>query len=153
MDADMSHNPIEIKNKIKLFKKKNLDLLISSRYSQKSKIINWPASRQILSYLSNKLSKTLLNVPITDYTNGYRLYSYNATKHVAKTCGKIGDGYIVLSEILVQIYYNNFNISETDTIFVNRVRGKSNVNINEIFMSLIGLCKIYILKTKLKNKL
>ena len=71
MDADMSHNPREIKNKIKLFEEKNLDLLISSRYSQKSKIINWPASRQILSYLSNKLSKTLLNVPITDYTNGY----------------------------------------------------------------------------------
>ena len=59
MDADMSHNPREIKIKLN-YLKKNLDLLISSRYSQKSKIINWPASRQILSYLSNKLSKTFI---------------------------------------------------------------------------------------------
>lgn len=153
MDADMSHNPKEIKNKIKKFKNENLDLLISSRYTQNSEIINWPLNRRVLSYLSNKLSSFLLNVPISDYTNGFRLYSYKATKHIVKKCGKIGDGYIVLSEILVQLFYNNFKVSETNTIFVNRIRGKSNVTLNEIIKSLLGLIKIYNLKIKLKDKL
>ena len=151
MDADMSHHPNELLRNIDFFKKKNLDLLISSRYQKKSKIINWPINRKILSYLSNKLSNLVLGVPISDYTNGYRIYSLNAAKFITKNCGKIGDGYIVLSEILIQLYYNKFTISEIDTIFVNRVRGTSNVNISEILKSLLGLYKIWRIKLKLNR--
>ena len=57
MDADMSHHPNELLRNIDFFKKKNLDLLISSRYKKKSKIINWPINRKILSYLSNKFMR------------------------------------------------------------------------------------------------
>ena len=151
MDADMSHHPNELLRNIDFFKKKNLDLLISSRYQKKSKIINWPINRKILSYLSNKLSNWILRVPISDYTNGYRIYSFNAAKFIINNCGKIGDGYIVLSEILIQLYYNKFTISEIDTLFVNRVRGSSNVNFNEILNSLVGLYKIWRIKLNLNR--
>ena len=151
MDADMSHHPNELLRNIDFFKKKNLDLLISSRYKKKSKIINWPINRKILSYLSNKLSNWVLRVPISDYTNGYRIYSSSAAKFITTNCGKIGDGYIVLSEILIQLYYNKFTIDEIDTIFVNRVRGTSNVNFNEILKSILGLYKIWRIKLKLNR--
>ncbi len=151
MDADMSHHPNELLRNINFFKKKNLDLLISSRYLKKSKIINWPINRKILSYLSNKLSNWVLRVPISDYTNGYRIYSLNAAKFITNNCGKIGDGYIVLSEILIQLYYNKFKISEIDTVFVNRVRGTSNVNFSEVLNSLLGLYKIWRIKLKLNR--
>ncbi|WP_440924524.1 glycosyltransferase [Candidatus Pelagibacter sp.] len=151
MDADMSHNPNELKKNLACFNEKNLDLLISSRYKKESKIINWPLKRKILSFLSNRLSKLILNIPITDYTNGYRIYSNKAAKFVVKNCGKIGDGYIVLSEILIQLYYNKYKIGEIETIFANRVRGTSNVTISEIFLSLIGLFKIWRIKLKLNR--
>lgn len=151
MDADMSHNPNELVRNIIFFKEKNLDLLISSRYKKKSEIINWPLRRKILSFFSNKLSKFTLKVPITDYTNGYRIYSNSAGKFIVENCGKIGDGYIVLSEILIQLFYNKFKIGEIDTIFVNRVRGTSNVSVNEILLSLIGLYKIWKEKNKIKQ--
>ena len=151
MDADMSHHPNELLRNINFFKKKNLDLLISNRYKKNSEIINWPLNRKILSYLSNKLSQWILKVPITDYTNGYRIYSLKAANYVVNNCGKIGDGYIVLSEILVQLYYNKFIIGEIETLFVNRVRGSSNVNLKEIIHSLIGLLKIWKIKKKLKR--
>ena len=151
MDADMSHNPNELKKNINFFKENKLDLLISSRYKKNSKIINWPFNRKILSYLSNKLSNWVLKVPITDYTNGYRIYSLKAANFVVNNCGKIGDGYIVLSEILIQLYYNKFTVGEIETLFVNRVRGTSNVNINEIIHSLIGLLKIWKIKKKLNR--
>ena len=35
MDADMSHNPNELKRNFFFFNEKNLDLLISSRYKKK----------------------------------------------------------------------------------------------------------------------
>ena len=53
MDADFSHHPNEIEKNINFFKNKDIDLLISSRYLEKSKILNWPMSRKILSRLSN----------------------------------------------------------------------------------------------------
>ena len=134
---------LNIKKIYYYFKDNDLDLLIASRYKKNSKIINWPIKRKILSFLSNKLTKYTLKIPITDYTNGYRIYSCSAAKFIVKNCGKIGDGYIVLSEILVQLYYNNFKVDEIDTIFVNRVRGTSNATFSEILLSLFGLYKIW----------
>ncbi len=149
MDADLSHKPEELIHNIDYFKKNNLDLLISSRYKKESKIINWNINRKILSFLSNKLTKFLLKVPVSDYTNGYRIYSSRAASFVINNCGKIGDGYIVLSEILMQLYYNKFKVDEVSTIFINRVKGVSNVTFKEILISLIGLFKIWRLKKKL----
>ena len=151
MDADLSHDPYELTENLIFFKKKNCDLLISSRYMSKSKIINWSSQRKIFSFFANKLAKFLLKVPITDYTNGYRIYSKKAVYHITQKCGNIGDGFIILSEILVELYYNNFKVLETDTIFKNRVRGESAVNLKEILNSLFGLIKIFKLKKKLEK--
>ena len=151
MDADMSHNPNELNRNINYFISNKLDLLISSRYKKNSTILNWPIRRKFLSFLSNKLSKFVLKVNITDYTNGYRIYSNEAAKFIVKNCGKIGDGYIVLSEILIQLFYNNFKVDEIETVFVNRVRGASNVSFSEIFLSLVGLYKIWREKIKLDS--
>lgn len=151
MDADFSHNPKELKKNLHLFFKEKSDLLISSRYLKNSKIINWPKSRKILSKFSNRLARFLLNVPVTDYTNGYRIYSKRAASLITKECGNIGDGFIVLSEILMVINHKKFKINETRTIFVNRIRGESSVNIKLILQSFIGLFRIFLIKVFKKN--
>ena len=151
MDADFSHNPKELKKKIEFFIKNNLDLLISSRYLESSKIINWPIQRLVFSKLSNKLAQFLLNVGVTDYTNGFRIYSRRSVELIVKKCGRIGDGFIVLSEILLTIKLNKFKIRELPTIFVNRKRGESSVNFKLIIQSLIGIVKLYFIKIKNKK--
>ena len=152
MDADFSHDPKELKKNIDYFKKENLNFLIASRYVEGSKIINWPLSRHLLSKFSNFLAKFLLRVPINDYTNGFRFYDKNAAKHVIKKCEySKSTGFILLSEIVLELYKNNYKISEISTIFVNRVRGESKVNFNEILNSFIGLLKLY-LSTKINKK-
>ncbi len=148
MDGDLSHNPDELNDKVKIFKRNKLDMLIASRYTKKSKILNWPLSRRILSYISNSLAKLFLSIPVTDYTNGFRFYSKESAIHIVNNCGKIGDGFIVLSEILMELYYNGFKISETSTIFKNRKRGESNVDIKLIFNSFLGLFKLFFIKLK-----
>ena len=148
MDADFSHPPKEIPRNLNYFSKNNLDLLIGSRYLKKSKIINWPVSRKILSYLSNKLAKLLLSIPVTDYTNGFRIYSTRSCKVIIKNCGKIGDGFIILSEILQEINNKKLRIDEIETVFVNRTRGESSINFKLILMSLIGLSKLFVKRFK-----
>jgi dolichol-phosphate mannosyltransferase len=148
MDADFSHDPNELQDKIDFFLNNNLDVLIASRYLKNSKIVNWSLSRRIFSKLSNFLAKRLLRIPVSDYTNGYRLYSREAAQLITRECGKIGDGFIVLSEILLVTSLNKLKIGEISSIFINRIRGESSVNVKLIFLSLFGLLKLFILKIK-----
>ena len=152
MDADLSHDPNEIQNNLKIFEKDNLDLLISSRYLKNSTITNWTIRRRIFSKLANILAKFVLKIPITDYTNGFRIYSNNSIKHIVSHCGKIGDGFIILSEILVELYFNNFKVKEVHSNFNNRTRGESSVNLKLIIDSFFGLLKIYKKKKKIVKK-
>jgi dolichol-phosphate mannosyltransferase len=153
MDADLSHDPNEIVNNLEIFEKDNLDILISSRYLKDSRITNWSLKRRIFSILANRLAKFVLKMPITDYTNGFRIYSKNSIKHIVENCGRIGGGFIILSEILVELYFNNFKVDEIHSHFNNRTRGESSVNLRLILDSFFGLFKIYKKKKKIINKI
>ena len=66
-----------------------------------------------------------------------------------RNCGKIGDGFIVLSEILMVINSSNFKINEIESVFVNRERGESTVNLKLVIYSFLGLLKLFLIKMKL----
>lgn len=149
MDADFSHNPNELKKNIIKFDELNLDLLIASRYLKESEIINWGIRRKILSKLSNLLARTLLGIKLSDFTNGFRFYSKRSVEKITKTCGNIGDGFIILSEIIVVLNNNKFKIDETKTVFINRIRGESSVNLKLVIESLFGIIKLFFIKKNL----
>ena len=153
MDADFSHNPAELPRNINFFYKNSLDLLIGSRYLKKSKIINWSLRRRIFSIMANYLARNLLKIPIYDFTNGYRIYSKRSVKKIIKNCGKIGGGFIVLSEILVELYINNLKISEIKSTFIDRKRGESSISLKLILVSLFGLIKLYFNNRKQINSI
>ena len=88
---------------------------------------------------------------MSDYTNGYRIYSKKSAQLITRRCGKIGDGFIVLSEILLQIKLYNLKIHETKSIFINRKRGASSVNFKLIYQSFFGLIKLYLIKNNIIN--
>ena len=150
MDADFSHSPKELIKNINFYHKNNFDLLISSRYLPSSKIIDWPLKRRIFSLLANFLIGIVLQLNISDYTNGYRIYSKRSVICIVKKCGKIGDGFIILSEILLTLKSQGYKIGEISSIFKNRSRGKSNVNLRLIFGSLKGLLNLFLIKIKKK---
>ncbi len=152
MDADFSHPPQQMPELLNYFKQNNLDMLIASRYLYESKISNWPISRRIFSKFSNILAKSVLRIPVSDYTNGYRFYSRKTAEHIVQTCGKCGKGFIALSEILVNVHCAGLRIGEHPTHFVNRVRGESSLNHKEITHALTGLFKIYFLKNNLERE-
>ena len=153
MDADFSHDPNELPKNINFFYKNSLDLLIGSRYLKKSKIINWGLRRRIFSILANYLARSLLKIPIYDFTNGYRIYSKRSVKKIIKNCGKISGDFVVLSEILVEIYINNFKIREIKSTFVDRKRGESSISLKLMFVSFFELIKLYFNNRKKINSI
>jgi dolichol-phosphate mannosyltransferase len=151
MDADFSHPPEQISQLLAQVHAEKIDLLIASRYLPSSQIINWPLNRRIFSKLANLFARFLLQVPIHDYTNGFRVYTRRAAETVRDTCGKFGRGFISLSEILVNLHCRGFVIREQSTIFVNRLRGESSVTLQEIYWALTGIARIYLLRRRLER--
>lgn len=152
MDADFSHPPSQIPQLLAEAGERQLDLLVASRYLPQSRIYNWPLPRRVFSICSNRLARLLLQVPICDYTNGYRVYSRPAAEKIIETCGRLGSGFIALSEILVNLFYRGFRVGETPTVFTNRLRGESSVTRREIQSALTGLVRIYGLRRQLIAK-
>lgn len=149
MDADFSHHPSELPGLLDAMDEKGVDMLIASRYLSESRIVNWPWTRLVFSRSSNRLARALLRVPVHDYTNGYRVYSREAAETVADTCGRIGRGFIPLSETLVNLYYRGFRVGEVATVFVNRVRGESSVTFSEVRNAFFGLLRIWRMRRRL----
>lgn len=152
MDADFSHAPAELPGLVDALTSKPADAIIASRYIRGGRIRNWPLSRRIFSIGANLLARFLLGVPVRDYTAGYRVYSRRAAETIAATCGKLGIGFIPLSESLVNLHYRGFRIVEVPSVFVNRTRGESSVGWGEVGHAVAGLIRIYGLKRELSRK-
>ena len=140
MDADFSHDPKAIQTLLAEVKKGS-DTVIGSRYLPQSKTLNWPISRKIFSRFSNLYAKLLLGVPISDYTNGFRIYTSDSIKFLLNQNLK-SSGYIMLSETAYKLKKGGFQFSEIPITFVNRKRGQSNTNFAEIKNAFIGILKI-----------
>lgn len=97
--------------------------------------------RRIFSFLANIFAKSILWVPIVDYTNGYRCYSRKVLETV--DLSRIQEiGYAVLMEMIFLIYKTGFKIQQVPTTFVNRKRGQSNTTIKEIINALCAPIRI-----------
>jgi len=147
MDADFSHAPAQIPELVAALA--GADMVVASRYVRGGRIVNWPLSRRLFSRVANMVERVLLRVPIHDYTGGYRAYSRRAAELIGETCGKIGRGFIPLSEIAVNVHYQGLQVVEVPTTFVNRTRGQSSFSVAEIFDAARGLMRIYALKRRL----
>lgn len=141
MDADFSHKPEDIPRLLKQMLKEKSDLIIGSRYLPKSKIFNWSIKRKIFSKFANIYAKSILQVPISDYTNGFRIYSKKAVDFLLSQKLE-SPGYFLLSETAYKLKKAGFKFSEIPIVFVNRRRGVSNLNFSEIKNAFLNIWKI-----------
>ena len=144
MDADFSHNPAELPLLIEALGE--YDMVVGSRYLSSSRIKKWGITRRIFSKIANLYARFMLGIPITDYTNGYRAYKREVLEAVDFD-RVVRAGYVVLSEVAMDIFSKGFKIGEIPTYFVNRQRGESNLSLDEIlsaFTSILDLRRRYI---------
>ncbi len=130
IDADMSHDPIDIPKLIKL--SNTYDLVIGSRYINGISIVNWPLSRLILSYCANIYAKSLTGMRIMDCTAGFKCFNSQVLKSIDfKTVRS--QGYSFQIEMNYLTHKKEFTIHETPIIFRDRTIGKSKMSKRVIF--------------------
>ncbi len=143
MDADMSHDPYEIKNfKIQLTQNK-YDVVVGSRYIDGVSVVNWPLSRIFLSYFANLYVRIITSMPIKDATSGFIGYTKNALSSIELSEIKF-NGYAFQIEMKFKLWKKNFKLKEHQIIFVNRKLGKSKMNHKIIFEAIFGVIKLKI---------
>jgi len=149
MDADLSHNPDEIP---KLLEKINdgYDLVLGSRhikgsYYERREIET--KRKYIISKYGNMLTSLILNIPIHDFTNGFRAFK----KDVLGNIWLKNMGNSLLMEFIAKAYWKNYKVVEVPTTFVEREKGYSKLKLTkEPFNFIIDVVKLKLLSCCIK---
>ena len=138
MDADLSHNPIEIKKIVRLLDKS--EFVIGSRYIKGGKC-ELPLLRYLISFFGNKFIKFFLGIKCNEFTTSYR--GFNLIKLKNFSLKKIkSKGYSFFMETVYLINKKNFKITEIPIIFKNRIYGKSKIPKIEILRTFFNVIRL-----------
>ncbi len=129
MDADFAHNPKDIQRLIQEAKK--FDVVVASRYLNRSQIVRWGLKRRLISRFANLWIKLMLGISLSDNTSGFRCYNRSVIEAVDFDLIK-SRGFIVLTEIAYQIHKYGFRFGEIPINFTPVDFNKSNLNIKEV---------------------
>ena len=143
MDADLSHDPLDLIKMHKELESSNCDVVVGSRYINGINVVNWPLSRIILSYLASMYSRVITGLPVRDATSGFVGYRKEVLNKMNLE-SILFNGYAFQIELKFKAYKNNFRIFEIPIIFRDRIYGESKMNGDIIFEAIFGLIKLKI---------
>ena len=138
MDADFSHDPIDLVRLHNELCISNFDLVIGSRYINGINVVNWPLSRIILSYFASFYSRIITGMPVKDATSGFVGYKAKVLKAI-NLDSIMFNGYPFQIELKFKAFKKKFKMQEIPIIFKDRIYGESKMNGNIIFEAIFGL--------------
>ena len=141
MDADFSHNPVDLVRLYNACKNEGADVSIGSRYSQGVNVVNWPMKRVLLSYFASKYVRFITRIPVHDTTAGFVCYKRRVLETINLTTIRFV-GYAFQIEMKFKAWKHNFNIQEVSVIFTDRTEGTSKMNEGIIYEALFGVIKM-----------
>ncbi len=140
MDADGTHNPVNIKRMLKLIKFKNFDIINTNRFLKQESIQDWPIIRKTITYFRFFLVKIILGTKY-DSSGGFRCYNLKKINkhHFQLTKNK---NYFFLIESLFFFEKLNYKIFEIPNKLKFRSANESKMKIYHILESLWSLIKL-----------
>lgn len=126
MDADLSHDPLEIPRFIHKIDE-GADLVVGSRYLDGVRIINWPLRRLFLSRFASYYTRFWTRLPLTDPTSGFKCFHRRVLE--ALDLNRIySNGYAFQIEVDYYAFKQGFRLAEIPIIFTDRHHGSSKMN-------------------------
>ena len=127
MDADFSHNPLDLKRLYEACSVEVADLSIGSRYCKGISVVNWPIGRVIMSYYASVYVRTVLGMKVYDTTAGFKCYKRKVLETIDLDKVQM-KGYGFQIEMKYSTYKLGFKIQEVPVIFVDRTEGTSKMS-------------------------
>ncbi len=150
MDADFSHNPIDLERLHDTCESEGAFMAIGSRYVRGVNVVNWPLSRVLLSYFASVYVKLITGMKIYDATAGFICYRREVLEKINLNKIKFV-GYAFQIEMKYRTYCKGFKIVEVPIIFTDRTKGVSKMSNAIIKEAVFGVISLRI--KKLFNRL
>jgi dolichol-phosphate mannosyltransferase len=125
MDADLSHDPIDLVRLIRAGA--GADLVIGSRYVPGGALHNWPRRRVWLSAVANWYVRAVTGLRIRDCTSGFRCWRRDLLARLP-LAQIASDGYAFQVEMAYQAWRAGATIVEAPITFVERRQGSSKLS-------------------------
>lgn len=141
MDADFSHNPIDLERLHDACAMDGAQMAIGSRYVRGVNVVNWPLSRVLLSYFASVYVNLITGMKIHDSTAGFICYQRTVLETI--NLDKIQFvGYAFQIEMKYRVFCKGFKIIEVPIIFTDRTQGKSKMNNGIIKEAVFGVISL-----------
>jgi dolichol-phosphate mannosyltransferase len=144
MDADGSHQPEELHRLLDALRgmpgresggragsgsegDAGADLVLGSRWIPGGRVLNWPASRKILSRGGNTYARLALGIPLRDATGGYRAFRRKVLESIGLH-GVASQGYCFQVDLAWRALRSGFRVVEVPITFVEREQGASKMS-------------------------
>ena len=150
MDADFSHNPIDLERLYEACHHGGADVAVGSRYVTGVNVVNWPLNRVLMSYFASYYVKKITGMKIHDATAGFICYKRIFLESINLDTIKF-IGYAFQIEMKYRAYAAKFQIVEVPIIFTDRTKGQSKMSNAIIKEAVFGVISLRI--RKLLNRL
>ena len=150
MDADFSHNPIDLERLYEACHHGGADVAVGSRYVTGVNVVNWPLNRVLMSYFASYYVKKITGMKIHDATAGFICYKRIFLESINLDTIKF-IGYAFQIEMKYRAYAAKFQIVEVPIIFTDRTKGQSKMSNAIIKEAVFGVISLRI--RKLFNRL
>ncbi|HIA10509.1 MAG TPA: polyprenol monophosphomannose synthase [Flavobacteriales bacterium] len=141
MDADFSHNPVDLERLHEACSTGGVDLAIGSRYIKGVNVVNWPMGRVLLSYTASMYVRFITRMDIQDTTAGFKCYRRTVLETIDLDNIKFM-GYAFQIEMKFTSYKLGFKLKEVPIIFTDRQEGESKMSSNIIKEALFGVIQM-----------
>lgn len=143
MDADFSHNPLDLLKLYDACANQGADVAVGSRYVSGVNVVNWPMGRVLMSYFASKYVKLITGLKVHDTTAGFVCYRRQVLETIPLSQIRF-KGYAFQIEMKFTAKNCGFNIVEVPIVFVNRVLGESKMNTGIFGEAMLGVIKLKI---------
>ena len=126
MDADLSHQPEQLKELLNAASK--ADLVIGTRWIPGGSVVNWPKRRKWISKLGTGYASFALNLPYKDLTSGYRVLPREFLSQLDFSLIETR-GYGFQIEMALKAIESGFGIKQVPITFVERENGYSKMSL------------------------
>lgn len=120
MDSDGQHNPKDINTVIEPIKKKEADVVIGSRFLEKSE--DMPKSRVIMNKIGNIITFIFFGAFSSDSQSGFRAYSNKAVNSIysymdryefeSEMLGHIKTAKLKIKEVPIKVIYTDYSLNK-----------------------------------------
>ena len=127
MDADFSHDPVDLTRLHEACAGGRSDIVIGSRYITGVNVVNWPMSRVLMSYCASRYVRLVTGMKVHDTTAGFVCYTRQVLQAIDLDRVRF-KGYAFQIEMKFTAWRLGFRLKEIPIIFTDRTMGTSKMS-------------------------